>query len=410
MDYLFVPGNGRAENLGRQVLARRPNTAVITRPPAQNHLAGLLAGLAGLPPSQGNPTPRPIGDILLVAHGLETGEYFLRLSRRLESPADFERADQANAAHAVRLTAPLLTPAGGGPLETITVRLRGCNIGAARPFVAKLQEAMAPAGGAVNMTAPLHFDEFHDIQGGTLEYLAHKFTVKVNEQFRRPDGRSDRDALLAAFDAASLAFAYLDGTDIPAADWTLWVPKEIHTPRRSWKQSFDMDVDLSPPVGAQTRVTIHREYRYESIPFSWDWRPPDPGQHQRSARLRQPTADELDLLRNTLPLGQVPPSGRQLYDPGYAWPLHERYGFTDIDDYVDNLEWRVTFDGRTLHFRATRHEYTVMLPVTDPPVPANPPAPRNPPVLRFYNFFPSRQAPPAAFNLEETNAALYLIL
>jgi hypothetical protein len=395
MDYLFVPGGSREEVLGSQIISRRPNTTLVTSPPAQRHVAGLFARLSTLAPTAANPNPRPIGDILLVAHGLEFGEYFVPLSRTLASPADFEKADDANTADVVRLTAPLLTPAGGGAMNTITVRLRGCNIGIARPFIEKLQAAMTPAAGTLNMTAPLHFDEFHHIAGGHVEYLAHKFTLKVQERFRKPNGSADRDALLAAFDAAALT--YLDGTAIPAAAWDDWVPNNIHPPRARWKQSFDTDVDLSPAVGAQTTVTIHREYRYETKDFTWDWTAPDPGNQQ----------DRLDVLRNSLPQGRIPntPTGRHLYDPAYPWPLYERYGFTSIDDMVDNLHWHVTYTRGTLHFRATRYEYTVMLPITDPPA-----APANP-VLRFYNFFPSGRATVAGdLHLDETNGDLFLII
>jgi hypothetical protein len=401
MDYLFVPGGSTAEVLGRQVLSRRPNTLLITPPPAQNHVAGLLARLTALPPSAGNPTPRPIGDILLVAHGLETGNYFIPLSRALPSPADFEKADDADASasNPVRLTAALLTPPGGGGMNTITVRLRGCNIGRARPFIEKLRSAMTPAGGTVNVTAPLHFDEFHGIRGGHVEYLAHKFTLRVPAPFLRPDRSADRPALLAAFHAAG--FTYLDGTAIPAVAWDGWVPRNIHPPPAQWKQSFDTDVELSPAVGGQTKVTIHREYRYETIPFSWDWGAPDPGNHP----------DRLDILRNTLPLGTIPPSGKHLYDPSYPWPLYERYGFVDIDDMVDHLDWRVTSSGGRLHFRATQFQYTVMLPITDPPAATVPPAPPATPVLKLYNFFPSSAAGgPAVLGLDETNARLFLIL
>jgi hypothetical protein len=409
MDYLFVPGSGRAENLGRRVLQRRPNTLLVTPRRRDNHVAGLLARLATLAPTAANPNPRPIGDTLLVAHGNETGEYFLKLARALDSPTTFELVDDANNANVVRLTAALLTPAGGGPLNTITVRLRGCNIGAARPFVEKLQEAMAPAGGTLNMTAPLHFDEFHDIGGGTVEYLAHKFTVTAPQQFRLPPprprqlGASDRPALLAAF--AGKNFTFLDGTAIPAGDWTNFIPNEIHPPRRRWHQTFPMDVDLDPPVGAQTMAAIHREYRYDQSPFSWNWHAPNPAIHQRGNQPRPLTNDERDILRDTLPQGGVPPSNRHLYDPDYPWPLYERFGVTNLGDFVDNLDWTVTFDGRTLHFRTVRHEYTVMLPITDPP------APPARPVLRFYNFFAARRAAVAAdFHLDETNADLYLIL
>ena len=188
-------------------------------------------------------------------------------------------------------------------------------------------------------------------------------------------------ALLAAFDAAG--FTYLDGTAIPTAAWAGWIPSNVHPPAAQWKQSFNMQIDLNPAVGTQTTVTVHREYRYETIPFSWDWGAPNPGNRP----------DQLDVLRNTLPQGAVPPSGKHLYDPAYPWPLYERYGFTDIDDMVDHLDWVITYSNGTLHFRATRYEYTVMLPITDPPAP-----PANP-VLRLYNFFPSNAAAgPAVLN------------
>jgi hypothetical protein len=404
MDYLFVPGDSREDRLGRAVLRRLPNTVLITPRRARNHVAGLLAHLAALPSTPANQDPRPIGDLLFLAHGLRTGEYFIPLTARLGSPADFEKADAANAANTVRLTAPLLEPAGGGPLNTITVRMRGCNFGRATPFVERLRDAMTPAGGSLDMTAPLHFDEFHGILGGTLEFLAHKFTLSVNERFRLRNGVSARDQLLEAFGDED-EFTYLDGTEIADGDWTQWVANNIHPPRRRWKQPFDISVDLDPPANGQTSVMIHGEYRYESVPFSWDWSPPDRANHQVGNQLRQPTPDELELLRDTLPLGRVPnrPGGLHLYDPSYEWPLYMRYGFADLDDYVDNLEWRVTFDGRTLHYRAVRHEYTVMLPITDPP------APPARPVLRFYNYLPNRPATgPEILNLDENNDDLFL--
>src|SRR5712691_4427426 len=271
MDFLFVPGDSTDEALGRTVISQRPNTTLITQRAAQNHVAGFLARLG----AGGSITP-PIGDILLVAHGLEFGVYYIPLSRDSPSPSDFEKATAADTANAVRIAAALVTPSGGGAMNTITVRLRGCNIGKARPFVEKLQKAQTPSGGILKLTAPLHFDEFHHIKGGHVEYLAHKFTLKVPTPFKDSHGRDDRPALLAAF-AANPDFKYLDGTAIPAAAWSSWVPTNIHPPPSSWKQSFDTQVDLNPTANGQTTVTVHREYRFETIPFTWTWGAPDPG-------------------------------------------------------------------------------------------------------------------------------------
>src|SRR5215831_10380852 len=66
----------------------------------------------------------------------------------------------------IRIDAALVTPAGGGPQTTITVRLTGCNIGQGRPMIEKFKSAMTPAGGAIHVIAPLHFDEVDTIKGG----------------------------------------------------------------------------------------------------------------------------------------------------------------------------------------------------------------------------------------------------
>jgi hypothetical protein len=391
MDFLFVPGNSPEETQGRTIFSQRPTTTLISLTPRQNHVNGLLAKLGA-----GGSITLPIGDLLFVAHGSETGYYYIPLSPTVAAPVDFEKATTADTADTVRMAPALVTPSGGGPLNTITVRLRGCNIGKARPLVEKLQKAMTPSGGALNITAPLHFDEIHHIHGGWVEYLAHKFTLKVKAPFLTAAGKSDRPALLNAFDTEG--FTYLDGTAIPATSWTNWVPAQIHPPDRNWRQSFNTNVDLDPAVGTQTTVTIHREYRYEKPPFAWDWTPSDPPNDHGPAAA---TTEELNLLRTSLPQGTF--NGNNVYDPGYPWPMWQRYGYTSLDDYVDNLNWIVTARGGTLRYRATRYDYTVMLPITDPPVP-----PANP-ALKFYNYFPMSAATgPAVLNLDETNADLFL--
>jgi hypothetical protein len=385
MDYLFVPGNDPESQLGRKAISRRPNTTLITLPVAQNHIAGLLARLAAAS------VTHPIGDILLVGHARSPGEWLVPLSRSVGSPCDFEKASDADAADTIRLQPALLQATPSDPLQTITVRLIGCNMGKYQPLVQKLQQAMAPAGGGVNMTAPLHFDEFHAIHGGWVEYLAHKFTLRVAQPFKDASGHDDRTGLLAAFDAEG--FSYLDGTAIPTASWSDWVPINIHPASASWRQPFNFKVDLDPAANGQTTVTIHREYRYERLPITWTWAAPDPGTD----------ADRLNLLRTSLPQGLV--NGRHLYDPGYDWPLYERMGFNSIDDMVDNLNWVFPYTHGTFHYRAIRHEYTVMLPITDPPA-----AGANP-VMKFYNFLPNNPASgPAILNLDQTNSDLFLIL
>jgi hypothetical protein len=76
---------------------------------------------------------------------------------------------------------------------------------------------------------------------------------------------------------------------------------------------------------------------------------------------------------------------------------------------VDKLPWTDHFSGGTHHFSATQFEYTVMLPVTDPPAAAAPPAPAPKPAMKFYNFYP-KSGTGAVMNLDETNPQLFLSL
>ena len=162
-----------------------------------------------------------------------------------------------------------------------------------------------------------------------------------------------------------------------------------------------MKVDLNPKVGTDPTVKLHREYRFESKNYTWSWKAPDPGNPPRPDRDPAHHAASRNPGWNTRWV--------HAYDPSYDWPIFERYGFATLDDYVDNLPWTDRFSGRTHHFSATQFEYTVMLPITDPPAAAVPPAPAPNPVMKFYNFYPAAGSS-AVMNLDETNANLFLIL
>ena len=387
MDVMFIPGDSDDAGKGaRKFFPTRPGVKLVTPRPVKNHLEGLLGTLGVTPP----PVTLPIGDIITYAHGADIGQYFIRLKGSVPEPADFEKVVVADTANTIRIDAALVTPAGGGAQNTITVRLMGCNVGQARPLIEKFKAAMTPTRGAINMIAPLHFDEIHSIKGGLVEYLAHNFTLRLKDKLK------DRAAVLAAFDHAN--FKYLDGTAIPTAAWNDWIPATIHPPDSSWKQKFDMFVDLDPPANGQTVVKVHREYRFRMYPFEFGWNAPDPGNDH----------DRIELLRHSLPKGKNA-AGLKLHDPAYPWPFWKRFGFTTLDNFVDNLNWKDDHKGNNHHFTASMAEYTVMLPLTDPPGAAPPGKPAPPPKLKFYNFYPDA-AGTANMHIDETNASLFLIL
>jgi len=386
MDVMFVPGDSVAEKGAKKYFPKRPGAKLIAPKPVKNHLEGFLETLGVAP----LPVPLPIGDIITYAHGGDDGHYSIRLKGSVPEPADFEKVVVADNADTIRIDAALVTPAGGAQ-NTITVRLMGCNVGQARPLIEKFQSAMRPAGGALNVIAPLHFDEIHSIKGGLVEYLAHNFRLRVKDKFK------DRDALADALEKTT-AFTYLDGTKILKDEWKQWIPVNIHPPKASWQQQFDMFVDLDPPANGQTNVKIHREYRFQMYPFEFTTGGPDPGND----------VDRIKLLRNKLPTG-TNSAGLKLHDPNYPWPFWKRFGFAKLDDFVDNLNWKHEIKDGKNHFTAGMPEYTVMLPLTDPPAAAVPPKPAPPPKLKFYNFYPDA-AGTADMHIDETNSKLFLIL
>jgi hypothetical protein len=394
MDYVFIPGETAAEKMGRKVFALRANSKLITTKKGQKHIQGFLKLLE----TSGSVT-RPIGDIVLVAHGSPTADYFMSADAKHGSPTSFEDLVEVDASNSIRLNATHLST-GGGPLQVITVRVKGCNIGNSPQFIGKFEQAMQPAGGSLNMTAPKHFNEFREIKGGWVEYLAYDFRVTSKTKITGTPPTNpvkDRDAVIAAFTNKNFPLVSpgggTPGGTVPAAAWKTWIPTNVHPAPAQWTQSFPYKVALSPAVGAIATAAVHREYRYTtSDPFTWSWKTADPGTQ----------AGRLKILHDTLPQGTF--RGVHAYDPDYPYPIYERYGFTDVDDYVNNLDWKVTFSKGTLHFRAVRHEYSVQIPIAGAPI-----APSKDPTLTFYNFYPSKAtSPPAATNLDETNAELYI--
>jgi hypothetical protein len=376
MDFFFIPGDTPAETAAKKYFPKRPGSKLPKT--VKSHLAGFLETLGEAS------ITKPIGDIIVVAHGTSQ-QYFLKLKGSVASPADFENVVAADSDDSIRIGAALVTPAGGGAQTTITVRLMGCNIGQGRPLIEKFKSAMTPAGGAIHVIAPLHFDEVDSIKGGLLEFLAQKFTLRVKEKFK------SKALLLDAFDKAK--FSFLDGTKIPTAAWKDLVPDDIHP---SSHQKFPFFADLDPPANSQTNVKIHREYRFDvtRIPFATFGA--DPGNDH----------DRIELLRRDLPKAKTA-AGLKVFDPNYPWPLWQRIGFASLNDFVDNLAWKDVFDSKAgkHNFTAELIEYTVMLPLTDPPA-----AVGKTPKMKFYNFYPDAAAGTADMRIDETNPQLYLIL
>jgi hypothetical protein len=392
VDYLFVHGKGTAVGWASTSLMRRATpTTLVPQTLAVFTVSEFLQSLRAAA------IPKPIGDLLIVAHGSRAG--FLRIFLDREQldegegdEVEFETLDNANRSNSVRLPAVLLSnPAGG--LVPITLRIHGCEIGRVTKWLTKLRDALQPTGGTVRVIAPRYLDTFMEVKDrGYFEFLTHRFVVTSKSKLTRTQ-------IIDAF--ADAGFTFADGRAIPLSLWKAWVEKDGNPKGKINKKLF------IPVSGFQNRPTVAemaRTYTHYSIPKGYPLHnvPADPGSD--TARF--------DLLRQRLTSSQDD-KGRRLWDAGYEYPRYERLGFATFDDFLAGHSWKFSYDKKTLILNcvATRHFYRIEIPVLEGLVDVNSvmgPTETVTDWLTWYNFYPDPgNAVAAVFQLDENNPTLY---
>jgi hypothetical protein len=257
-----------------------------------------------------------------------------------------------------------------GTTVPVRVHIKGCMIGAAQPFVAKLKEAL---GNTVPVTAPRHFHGITSGPDGTHEYLAYSFRVV------RKTASPDRPSLLAEFGAK--AFTFVDGSVVPAANWGTWIPNNIAGARTE----VPFFANLGQSAGGSTQVRVARQFRHHTTSFPYTIaglaaQPPTP-------------AAKLNELQSAL-------ASDPEFDGAHAFPKHQRLGYANVNDFFNGFTWAFTWTkAKELICNGTRHDYTVLVPVTDPATND-----------LIFNFFPavSGGPNPPVVTMQETDARLFL--
>jgi hypothetical protein len=223
------------------------------------------------------------------------------------------------------------------------------------------------------MTAPKHFHGLvpENNHNGIFEYMAHEFMVrtkaiplpkKTKKEKQKFRGFSSRSDLITAYKNAKLS--YYNGTLVPDADWDAGlVPKKFVDNR-----NIKLSVPLGRTIESLTSVPIKKEFRIETEKVDWtlpagSFPSDEPG---RLAKLRASIAADTRFATN------------------HAWPMWERRGFTNFNDYWNGHHWTVNNVDRAgdLLCVGRRFDYTIIQPIVDRSV--APPTPR--PLI--YNFYP----------------------
>jgi len=360
VDYGFAPGQTAQDQRARTLFQRRANTTLVA-PKALTTVRGFANHLL----TSGTVT-RPIDDALIGAHANSEGWIFIPMFPKQKGGTNFETLEKtlSDPSKSVAIDDTVIGYTAGDPI-THSVHFKGCNIGKAPPFLTKFRDAL---GGNVMVTAPKHFHGIYEHTAyGTWEYMAYEFQIRNKTDF------PTRAALLAAFDAEG--FTFIDGTAVPTAEWTNWVPKKrigkgVKTP---------VSMKLGVSIGKRKTIETEREYRVSRLGFSWSIT--YSGGPPPATTAARPTAFEASVGTD---------AG---FQSTHAYPWYERLGYASLADFFAGYTWTHSVKKNVLFTWGSRVEYTVVLPIIDMTTGD-----------LVFNFHPISTTPYAAItNLNETD-------
>jgi hypothetical protein len=378
VDYAFSPGPTMFDQQMGRLLDDRPTTDLL---PASlgtvERFVDELETLASV--------VKPVESMFVASHANDAGQLKIVLDAAHAATktvfVNFEDLEAAVTSGSVDIPAALRTLPDGSAFSATRVRIRGCRVGRAAPFMAKLKEAL---GGVVAVTAPKHFhfvypDKYPNAYGGMFEWMLYDFAIHSKTALGRP-------AILAALKAKG--YDFYDGTKVPDAWWNGWVPAGRATKKT---RSSPMTLLLGSTVGANVTdlvVTNGREWRHTNprvFKYELGLASEPPTQAAKLARLRT-NLEPLDTM-----------------SPLHEFPMWERLGYLDFDDFFTNVVWQMTWvkKTKTLVCRARRHEYHLLMPITTRT------ATRPDRGDLIFNFFPHGGGGAAFFSMRDDDDFLF---
>ncbi len=350
MDYAFVPGTTDYE-LAMQALLRNRLQTEVTSSGAHN-VAAFLAQL-----HSSATVAKPISNILISSHASDQGWLLIDLDSSTNGQISYEDLDAVRISTSINVPGALINPrpndGAGNPIPAF-VHIKGCRIGTATPYLQLLKTAL---GGSVRVTAPKHFHGNYGFPGdGYVEYLAYSYEINRKTAF------ANRAAAIAAFKAGG--FTRIDNSAIPDAKWNTYIPQNISAA----KTQVNHQVVLAQPINGRTAISnLNGEFRHKRAsfgPFEIDYGSGSPPTN---------AAQQLSEIRNSFLT-----DSQNRWSDTHAFPVFRRLGYANFTDFMDGMQWQMAVNGSVLSATGLRHEYTCIVPITDP---AN--------NQLFFNFYPN---------------------
>jgi hypothetical protein len=366
MDQAFAPGTSDFDTLAREALAlRRPDgqTAPTTQILASSGtLERFMQELKASPVR----VPRPVPEIILLSHASETGWLEMALTDDQRNEDQYTTLTKVG----TRLNIPEeVLQDGGGAIHPAIVRVRGCRIGIARPFLEKLKDTLKNVSIIV---APRHFQAastWNDETGtliGRIEFLMYCFESYPQRPANPAPKSTPRKDIIDAFKADQHKRA--DGTVVPDDQWDRWLSQA------KAGKNVEFARKCAPPAGIPVRM-----------PAAWGI---DPGEGDLTGCFsfqhfisndngpweigggnlaKAAPAARRDFVKSKL-TDSATKAKYPFFSGDHPWPIWKRYlkvrydPFTSLDDFMAGFDW--VFDIGAWYGR--RHVYRMLVPITLP--------------------------------------------
>ncbi len=340
MDFAFVPGLTDYESLLKRVMQSRTNTTLINTVGIAT-IADFLHSLVT--------NSQQADNLVLGAHANDEA-FAIAFDSTTPTPSlsngrDYEMLQAIDTAGTIHIPPAVRT-------STTNCYVKGCNVGAdsAQPFLKLFKKCL---DNPQQVNGPKFFHDLKDDSGnGVLEYMLVEYTVMGPTPF------STTADLVTAFRNQNFQQGVeVGGTPVPVPDkWSDWISSTLQlNPTFLDEKPFNILTRIVPAAGGLRLINLKnglstsRREGFNAIqPMGTQPIPPD-------------NAGRMAFLK---PLLQSDPREKA----GHPFPLHVRFGFSSLDDWIAGFDWTPIADetdaaNRTITFIGNHFVYGVRLPI-----------------------------------------------
>jgi hypothetical protein len=372
MDYAFDPGVTPFERTLARLLKARDNTQLVTQTGVAN-VADFFKSLQTQNLKGGN--------LIVGSHAVDEGIMEIALDGSTGPKTDYEGLEGVNSRGSIKLNAAISD-------ANTSLHFKGCAIGAdeSLPYLRLLKQAL---GTVKQVTAPRFVYGLNgDLPDGVFEYMLYEFRVMSVQPL------ADYAAVTNAFQTAATAtparFSLLNGSPVPAANWSKWVqqvkrakPTPNLSPANKDEVRFPVALKIAQPDGTFSDVEGKGNFWAEADRWTF------PITFSNVASM-PPKAQWPGLLKPAM-------QGATRYTSAHPYPIYVRKHFPDFDSFFAGFTWTPQPDTTStppkIVYTGVHYVYTLLIPVTVAGTDDQ----------LIYNFYPT--SGPPLMHFKEDNAA-----